>query len=363
MGCAAGKPNHGLGASGVSLHWQGADAPGSQKPTCFVGAHDDMANGVCAGFEPGEWLSCAEDKTVALTDWQAGQVVQQWRAHERGVNRVSSVPAIGCCLSGSRDTTVRLWRRGKAEAVATLTGHELSVSALAANAQGTQALSGSRDYSLRLWDLPTASLSHRCQISRNVVTCLAWVPGEAHLVAQGSEDLRLRLWDVRTLSKPHAILEGYVYFPLAVDCQGPYVVTGSNGFDRVGCELRVWDRRTNRQVHELKGHEQSVTGLCLLHNTGSVGSGAAGQPPLLAASGGKDGEIRVWDVAAGGESLCSVRLGEGEGVTCLAAALGKDSAACLYASSTSGRVHALQLEGVPETWSLRVVASGGDRVY
>ena len=60
---------------------------------------------------------------------------------------------------------------------------------------------------------------------------------------------KIRLWDVRTLSKPAAVLENeYVYFPLCCDCSGPYVLTGSNGFNSVGCELRLWDRRTLKQV-------------------------------------------------------------------------------------------------------------------
>ena len=52
---------------------------------------------------------------------------------------------------------------------------------------------------MRLWDLSTASLVNKSSISRNVVTCLKWVPDEPHMVAQGSEDLRLRLWDVCAL--------------------------------------------------------------------------------------------------------------------------------------------------------------------
>ena len=121
--------------------------------------------------------------------------------------------------------------------------------AVAVAEDGQQALSGSRDCSLRHWDLATGATKGRCHLEQNVVTCLKWVPGETSLVAQGSEDLRLRLWDVRTLSRPAAVLENeYVYFPLCCDCSGPYVLTGSNGFNSVGCELRLWDRRTLKQV-------------------------------------------------------------------------------------------------------------------
>ena len=99
---------------------------------------------------------------------------------------------------------------------------------------------------------------------------------------------------MRTLSKPAATLEGYIYFPLSVDCSGPYVCTGSNGFNNVGCEVRVWDRRKNAQVFEpLVGHEHAVMGLALLRGIGGNGGGhAAGDGGgLYAASGSKDGEV------------------------------------------------------------------------
>ena len=106
-----------------------------------------------------------------------------------------------------------------------LSGHELTVSAIALNEENAQLCSGSRDSSIRLWDLNTGTAVSRQHVSRNVVTCMAWVPGEP-LVWQGSEDLRLRLWDVRALRQPSATLEGYTYFPLACAADGHYCLTG-----------------------------------------------------------------------------------------------------------------------------------------
>eukprot|EP00966_Prymnesium_polylepis_P096356 2232905-Prymnesium_polylepis.1 len=59
------------------------------------------------------------------------------------------------------------------------------------------------------------------------------------------------------LSKPAATMEGYVYFPLACAAAGDALLTGSNGFDGEGCELRLWDRRMLRQVLEMRGHRQA----------------------------------------------------------------------------------------------------------
>ena len=65
-------------------------------------AHTDIVNGVARSGTAGEWLTCSEDKTIARTDWATGAVVEVWRGHTRGVNRVVGVPAIDGALSASR---------------------------------------------------------------------------------------------------------------------------------------------------------------------------------------------------------------------------------------------------------------------
>lgn len=353
MGCASSKA-----ASAVSLTREA----GAAEPRCFAGAHDgdEVVNAVAAGCAAGEWLTCAEDRVVALTDWRTGRVVRRWRGHEKGVNRVLAAPRTGGAVSASRDTTVRLWSAAD-EPLAVLRGHELSVSAIALSEDGRSLFSGSRDSSVRLWDLESATCTASADVSRNVVTCMAWLPGEAHLVAQGSEDLKLRLWDARATSRPAHVAEGYVYFPLCCAAARGHLLTGSNGFDGVGCELRLWDVRAGATpLLELGGHQQAVAGVALMPEPG-------GGAPRLAASASRDGELRVWDLAA---QACTARLTvPGGGVTCLAAggdappaegdAAAPPAAArhLLYASCTTGRVHAYALSA--DGAELTLLATGG----
>ena len=106
-------------------------------------------------------------------------------------------------------------------------------------------------------------------------------------------------------------------------------------------------------MHELTGHEQAVHGVALLKHSGS--------DALLAASGCKDGELRLWNTAEGGASV-SLKLDEGQGVTGVAAAQSGETEAALYASTVAGHVHALAAEDDFRggTAGLRVVATGGE---
>ncbi len=150
MGCAGSKP----GAEYAAAAGGGAARPGPRGLLASV--HSEPVNGVCAGSR-GEWLTASEDGSVARTDWASGRgVVERWRGHTKGVNRVIAPAALGGgCFTASRDTTIRQWARGAADATQTLRAHELTVSAIAARADAARLFSGSRDSSVVLWDVPT----------------------------------------------------------------------------------------------------------------------------------------------------------------------------------------------------------------
>ena len=86
MGCAGSK------AEPESRYTASAAArPASRE---FGGPHSEMASAVAAGRVPGEVLSCGEDRSVALTDWMDGKVLQRWEGHEKGVNCVLHAPLL-----------------------------------------------------------------------------------------------------------------------------------------------------------------------------------------------------------------------------------------------------------------------------
>ena len=125
------------------------------------------------------------------------------------------------------------------------------------------------------------------------------------------------------------------------------------------------------QVHVLTGHDQAVTGCALLPDTalrlepyGAVDIGAvsgmrAVSGRLLAASGCKDGEVRLWDATAGGASTALFKLHHGDQVTGLAAGAPADERARLYVSAASGAIYALGINADATALTVVAIGSGG----
>ena len=126
---------------------------------------------------------------------------------------------------------------------------------------------------------------------------------------------------MRQSSKTPAVhLSGLVYFPtsLSFSYAHSYMLgAGCKGFNRNGCEVKVWDLRNLKKgssvsplVHDLPGHEQDVTGLRFM----TVGD--RNEEILMSAS--RDGYIRKWECFSG-EASSSKRylLSDRSSYTCL----------------------------------------------
>jgi WD40 repeat protein len=323
-----------------SRYASGGDAATEEPdPLAITAAHSGLIADVeSAG--PDSFFTCSEDKTIALTNWKTGTVETRWTGHTRCVNRMAYGPKTQTLFSCSRDLSIRTWKSGEAEQLHEATGHTLNVAALALSDDESSLASGARDAVVKLWDASTMQEKFSAKIHRNLVTCLKWVHGEETLFAQGSEDLRLRVWDHRIGMKPAQTLEGYVYFPLCVDvsADGNYLLTGSKGFESVGCEGRLWDRRTGQMVHHFTGHEQDATSCCFLPRREH-------SPNPLVATASKDRTVRVWDSVTGAavsqcvQNDCTMFTGLSPAP--------ESSSADLYASGFSGNtfVYKIDAEG------------------
>jgi WD40 repeat protein len=352
--------------------------------------------GRCRG--PGKtFLSVDGDGVLAWVDPNDATLLNRVQAHTGSANQVSCSDS-GTAVTCSRDRSIKVWtvndsfRRTASRAIddaeprcARPSAHSLNISAVAISADGSVVASGSKDTTVRLWDVnrELAPLA-KTEVPRNTITCLTLMPDSSIgrcVVVQGSEDLQVRVWDARSsvstgglMMSLHSCLQGYVYFPLAVDVHpnGRYVLTSSRGVAGVGGEARVWDlrmpsvplakRSLDTETHhgldgitkgahlgEFLGHEEDATG-CVWVPPAACRA-ASMRAGFLTAS--KDRTVRLWSLEdesdgshmgeLGESSECCFRHVDGAaGAFSCIAWLGEDSMDAVV-GNTDGSVRVLRL--------------------
>ncbi|XP_048587539.1 WD repeat-containing protein 31-like [Nematostella vectensis] len=256
----------------------------------FESVHRDAVTCLSA-YSPGFCVSGSADRTVALFNLRSGVVCQRWVGHEKEVTKVVPSHSEELVYSASRDKTIRVWRIGDAshEAVAAYEGHSLVVTSIDLNMAQTLLFSGSRDNTVKLWDVATGTCVLENEISRNLVSCVKWVP-DTSLVAQTGEDKTLRVWDTRNMDVAITFPRKN-YIQTCCDCSpdGLYVLTSNNGFNRNGCEATLWDLRQQKELHQYVGHTQTTSACMFLPYDSMVSS----KPLVVTAS--HDSSVRIWN--------------------------------------------------------------------
>ncbi|KAL4111342.1 hypothetical protein PRIC1_003023 [Phytophthora ramorum] len=340
----------------TSVDGAAATPTGADDQAVSAAHESDLALNCVAysSFLGGDCLTAWEDGSIQRRNWRtaASDVVSVWSPHTRAVNRLVIGDQLQLIYSCSRDTTVAITPisdKPASETATVLRGHQLNVSTIAVDDAEQLLCSGGRDTQTIFWDLATSHIAAKNTTPQNVVTCSTWLPREA-LVAQGSEDLSVKLWDPRTpLRVPAQTLRGFVYFPLSIAAYGSdseedstYLLTSSKGFNSVGCEARVWDRRTGKQVIEFQGHQQDATACCFLPRTADsreleVESAVL---PMLPVTASKDGTVKVWDAA----STSPLAEAHADGAKRMFTSMCKVDDSTLLASTFGGQVFAYSLD-------------------
>jgi WD40 repeat protein len=184
-------------------------------------------------------------------------------------------------VSAGVDKTLKLWELVGREGSPGY-GHTAAVNGVAVSPDGKLVASGSADHSVRLWEAATGKELFTFTGHADTVTALAFTPDGKTLVSAG-DDRQLKLWstesgkEVRSIQDPGPTNQVPV---LAVTADGKRVVAWV--FTTI---LETYDLATGKQLASWSGHENEISALSFSLD---------GE---WAAMGGKDGAVRLWDVA------------------------------------------------------------------
>jgi len=288
MGLRKSKPRRSAGYDGVTS----TDEVSKTLQTVvteYNPIHQDSVTCIDA-FAPGTCVTGSKDYSVVLFDWKQGVPCHKWTGHTRDITKVKHVDAT--VYSSSRDKTIKAWQahKEKNDPLMTFEGHRLVVTAIDLNDDGTLLFSGSRDNCVRLWDTTRKTSVSEKEVSRNLVTCVKWIPGTQTQVAQTGEDKMLRVWDTRNM-QPAFTFPLQQYFQTYCDCSrdGQFILTCSNGFNGKGCEATLWDVRAQQMTCRYIGHYQTTSACIFLPHLEHV------WPKDLIATASHDSTVKIWE--------------------------------------------------------------------
>jgi hypothetical protein len=181
-------------------------------------------------------------------------------------------------LVARMDNVVSLWDLTKGEEIGRLEGHTDRPLGLAFSLDGRQAATGSMDGTIRLWDLSDRQASKILDNRGTWIRGIDFWPSN-RCVVSGDNHTHVLLWDAVAGQVLHDFAghQGLLY---DLKVSGDLAISASNDHT-----ARVWDLRQRRELHCLRGHDQSV--ICAVLSNDHQ----------YALTGSQDQTVRFWELA------------------------------------------------------------------
>jgi NACHT domain- and WD repeat-containing protein len=247
--------------------------------TCLRG-HSDKVRAVALSNDGSRLASGSDDRSILIWDPDDGTVTVRLVGHEGGVAALTYSPDDLRILSASDDGTVRIWDANSGASICVLTGHTDWVRGIAVHPKGDRAVSVSDDGTARVWDLRTFACLSTIRAHEREVWGVA-IKEDGSCFATASNDKLIKIWDLRDGSlRRKMIHRDFV--------RGVYFIPGTVHLLAVSDdgEVLIWNTDNGSLAYSLPGHECAVFAAAVSHDGKS------------AATGGLDGEIRIWRLGA-----------------------------------------------------------------
>ncbi|KAJ9533174.1 WD40-repeat-containing domain protein [Haematococcus lacustris] len=260
--------------------------------TVELSGHTDTVASLAFSSNGSLLASGGMDGVVKIWDTSSGQLVQDLEGPGDAVNWVRWHPKGNVVLAGSDDMTVWMWLAQTGVCMQVFSGHSGSVSdgCFTPDGKAVVTAGGEGDCSLRVWSPKTGE----CSANINghhfhgdaALNCLA-VHADSSLVLTGAEDGSVRICNINlaTQNKVVAALHWHEESVEAVGWSKHLPLAASGGVD--GC-LRVWDYNQTAAERAKCQHPDVITRIAW-HPT---------QPLVFTAC--LDGVARCWDLRTGG---------------------------------------------------------------
>lgn len=282
------------------------DEPISTLPASRIQAID---------FSPGgSFVATASNTTPVVRIWNVkdAEEVDVLLGHLGEIRSLDFSPDGNYLATGSEDGTVKIWDWKQPHQPKVLTADLSEVGALSMSANGTRVAAGDRTSTACVWDVKTGELVFRDDSLADWIDGVALSP-DGQLFVAGSkpdpltdEHPQIKVWDLQNEIVHELSGVTREVSCLAYSADGKFVAAGLYGGPPPGLipsKVIIYDTDTWEMLWSANAHQQDLW--CLAFSPNSE----------LVATGGSDGQIRIWDVQTG---KLTRRIDHGQRVTSVA---------------------------------------------
>jgi RNA polymerase sigma factor (sigma-70 family) len=293
------------------------DAASGVETACLRG-HKSIVFGLTWSADGKTLVSVGNDGMIFVWDVAARRRRISWEGHPGSMAVAAAISPDGKLLaSGGGDRTLMLWDLATGKEVRRLGGDERLVQSVAFSPDG-KSLAAASDVPffngavrqdpgvVRLWDVVSGKLRWEKEEETGGATSVAFAPDDK-TVASAGNDSAIHIRNVTTGDQVRKIQvpEGRISVECLMSRNGRVPQKGYSCGGVLGLAyspdgkwlasasydgtVRIWEPRTGRQVHILRGHSREATGVSFSPDSKTL------------ASCGRDHTIRLWDIASGKE--------------------------------------------------------------
>ncbi|MCI0378952.1 MAG: hypothetical protein L0215_15195 [Gemmataceae bacterium] len=160
-------------------------------------------------------------------------------------------------VSAGSDHTVKLWKieNNTGKETQTYRGHRDWVTSASFSKDGFYVVSSGVDRVIKIWEITSREIPLLAEHTGSVDT-VAFSP-DGKLIASGASDKTIKIWD-RATGIEKFTLAGHAEAVIALTFAPDSKTLVSSSFDR---SIRLWDATTGKEIPRIPGQQQAFTGL------------------------------------------------------------------------------------------------------